>query len=67
MNSIGNLYQATGDLDRSIDYLMKAYKIRKVLSNSRLIAVSLGNIGHVYWRMDNYDKAIEYNINYKHI
>ena len=42
---------------------MKSYEIRNLLANTRLIAVTLGNIGHVYWSgyIRSYAKLLKLN------
>ena len=61
-NNIGAVYNAQGNFDKALEYLLKALAIReKVLGTEHSsTATSYNNIGAVYNAQGDFDKALEY-------
>jgi serine phosphatase RsbU (regulator of sigma subunit) len=61
--SLGNLglaYSKEGDLEKTMDYYLRALKISEQIADKKGIARHLGNIGIVYKNQGDYPKALNY-------
>jgi TolB-like protein/tetratricopeptide (TPR) repeat protein len=65
MNSIGNVYVSSGQLDRALEYYTnaKSIKDRLGLQNTAGYAKLMNNIGIVYSSEGQLDRALEYYLN----
>ncbi len=63
LNNIGAVYSKMNQLDKSLDYRMKALSIRKKLSDTAGIASCLQNIGVIHEKKNNLDSAYYYYSN----
>ena len=63
LNNIGAVYSKMNQLDKSLDYRMKALSIRKKLSDTSGIASCLQNIGVIYEKRNKLDSAYYYYAN----
>ena len=63
LNNIGAVYSKMNQLDKSLDYRMKALSIRKKLSDTAGIASCLQNIGVIYEKRNKLDSAYYYYAN----
>jgi tetratricopeptide (TPR) repeat protein len=59
-NVQGNLYYASGDMDKALNHWKKSLAIRESIGNLQDIAGSLNNIGIIYRTQGELDKALEY-------
>lgn len=58
-NNIGNLYR-DNDYDKSLEYFQRAEVIGEQMHNQSLIATAFLNLGNVYTRKKEYNKALSY-------
>ena len=58
MNSLGQCYLNSSELDNAIDCLKRSIKIKKDLGNTIGMGTSLGNLSNAYRRIGDYSKAI---------
>ena len=55
--SLGDIYNALGNNEKSIAYLEQALNVYQMLEDRHMEASSLLALGHVYWFMGEYDKT----------
>jgi serine phosphatase RsbU (regulator of sigma subunit) len=60
-HNLGVINWIKGNYPLSIDYYLKALKIKESLNDKKGIAVCLGNIGIIYWSQGNYPNALDYD------
>ena len=49
-----------GDMDKTLEYFLKALEIRRETNNAKYITESFFNIGGLYFEMGKYEDALEY-------
>jgi signal transduction histidine kinase len=59
-NNLGECYSSIGEYNIAMNYLNASLEIKQKLGKKSGIAATLGNIGQVYYRQLNYQKAIVY-------
>lgn len=65
MNNIGSVYVEQGNYPKALEYNLKALKIREEhlsddVSSKDEIAMSYGNLGRVYYYMNDFNNAMRY-------
>ncbi len=60
LNDLGLIYYHLGELDKALEYFMKALEIGKEIGYKKIIAAIYLNIGNVYRIRGELDTAIEY-------
>lgn len=60
--NLGNVSQAIGENEKSIEYQLKSLKIMEELQNKAGIARAVGNIGLIYTLQKETEKALEYQL-----
>ena len=66
LNNIANIYYLQGNYKASLDYHLRALKIRKEIADTNGIAMSYGNIGLIHSDLKEYDKCIRFYKKSKH-
>jgi signal transduction histidine kinase len=59
-NNLGECYSSIGEYNIAMNYLNASLEIKQKLGKKSGLAATLGNIGQVYYRQLNYQKAIVY-------
>ena len=62
--SVGRAYGNLGDLQKSLDYTLKAHLMwqRLLPDDSRDLAASFGSVGDAYTALQDYQQAVEYRV-----
>ncbi len=59
-NNLGECYSSIGEYNNAMNYLNASLEIKQKLGTKSGMAATIGNIGQIYYRQLNYQKAIEY-------
>lgn len=59
-NNIGECYSSIGKNDSAMYFLNISLNLKRKLGNKSGISATLGNIGNIYFRQKNYQKAIDF-------
>ena len=59
--NLGNAYRRKGDLDKALDYHLKAYEIDREIKDKDSEAAILVNIGNVYHDKKDFKNALHYH------
>ncbi len=59
LNALGVSFQATGDLDRAIEYYEKSLELKRKIGNPQDIARSLVNIGNLAYMKGEYPTSVD--------
>jgi tetratricopeptide (TPR) repeat protein len=60
LNSIGLLFNSTGQYNKALSNLFAALKLRQSMHDKKGISYSYHNIGYVYQNLANYSEALKY-------
>jgi tetratricopeptide (TPR) repeat protein len=59
LNSLALCYTNRGTYDKALDYHFQSLELREKEGDKGAMSVSYNNIGLVYFRIKNYEKALE--------
>ena len=63
LNSLGNVYELIGDLDKALNFYLKSLEIREVLYKNEIhpdLAKSFNDIGNIYEKLNDSNKSLIY-------
>jgi tetratricopeptide (TPR) repeat protein len=60
INSFGSAYLYQTQFDKALDCYFECYEIAKDEKDSTYLAISLNNIGTIYYKLKDYQKALDY-------
>jgi tetratricopeptide (TPR) repeat protein len=61
-NAIGTSFMNKGNYPKTLEYYLKALKVREEIGDKKGVGSCYNNIGVVYREQSNYPKALEYNL-----
>ena len=61
LNNLGIVYDKTGDLARAVLYFYRSLALKKELSSSISPTYTLHNLASIYYQVEDYETALNYN------
>ncbi|MCE7739617.1 MAG: hypothetical protein KAU62_00805 [Candidatus Heimdallarchaeota archaeon] len=60
LSSLGTIYLDMGELETSLNYLMKSLPFTEKMESAFALSFILGDIGFIHWQKHDLDKTVEY-------